>query len=367
MIEYVDINTFESLAGEVNLLKHDLSKLLNSDNDDVILSKLRDENKILSIRLQEKESLIKTLTDLIENNFYSQTVTNDNAVKRDEFKWELVSNKKDTFNNARSNQNTNDYYNVLPLQNRYTGMSIDPEVLNNDSISTNIRSHSNYKTAYESNSIRKRPANIINKFAENDLLIQHKKKVVERTYPGNSTYSDIIRQGEKICIIGDSICRPIDMVKFEECLDKGTSRKRYIRGATVSQLSLYAEAVLKEDIPDKVILSMGTNNLTKKSQSEMETAKEIIDIVHKCYNNGVNDVLVSSITIRPRFKDKINLINKILERNAAAHNYEFIDNNNIMEKHLWEDHLHLNDKGITLLSNNFLKALNKRSVFDNFY
>ena len=43
------------------------------------------------------------------------------------------------------------------------------------------------------------------------------------------------------------------MLEFESSLDKGTSRKRYFRGTTVSQLGYNIEAVLKEEVPDKVI------------------------------------------------------------------------------------------------------------------
>lgn len=112
---------------------------------------------------------------------------------------------------------------------------------------------------------------------------------------------------------------------------------------------------------------MGTNNLTKKKQSELETAKEIIDLVRKCLNSGVNDVYVAGLTPRPRFQEKIDIINKILEHNAITHNYEFIDNSNITPKHLRGDELHLNKDGEILLARNFLKALNARSVYDDIF
>ena len=167
--------------------------------------------------------------------------------------------------------------------------------------------------------------------------------------------------------MGDSICGPIDMVKFENGLDRGTSCKRCFSGATVSRLGYYIEGVLKEDIPDKIILCMGTNNLTKKRQSDLEIAKEIIDVVNSCYNSGVNDVFVSGITIRPGYDERICQINRILERNANIHNYEFIDNSNILEWHLRGDGLHLNKDGTILLANNYLKTLNRRSLHNAFY
>ena len=99
----------------------------------------------------------------------------------------------------------------------------------------------------------------------------------------------------------------------------------------------------------------------------MDTAKEIIDVVNKCYNNGVNDVYVAGLTARPQYEEKINQINKILKRNASLHNYEFIDNCDISVKHLRVDKLHLNHEGKILLANNFLKALNRRNIYDDYY
>ena len=115
------------------------------------------------------------------------------------------------------------------------------------------------------------------------------------------------------------------------------------------------------------MLCMGTNNLTKKKQSEMDTAKEIIEVVKKCYDHGVNDVYVAGLSARPGFQEQINQINKILEHNATIHNYEFIDNSNISARHLQGDELHLNYDGEILLANNFLKSLNQHSVYDHFY
>ena len=94
------------------------------------------------------------------------------------------------------------------------------------------------------------------------------------------------------------------MLEFDFYLDKGTSRKRCYGGETVSRLNYCIEGVLNEDLPDRIVLCMGTNNLTKKKQSEIETAKEIIDLVEKCHNSGVNNVYVAGLTPRPRFQQK---------------------------------------------------------------
>ena len=147
------------------------------------------------------------------------------------------------------------------------------------------------------------------------------------------------------------------MVEFDKHLDKGTSRKRCFGGATIKQLKYYIEEVLKEETPDKIILCIGTNNLTKTQQNDVEIVNEIICVINKCYASGVNEVYVSSLTVRPSHQKRIDEINRTLKANAWTHNYEFIDNSNILVRDLWRDNVHLNENGITCLAKNYLKAI----------
>ena len=269
-----------------------------NESENIIIKQLREKINYLSKCLTEKNNQISILTQLISCNkrdintedkqAVPITTENINLKIDDESTWEVVKRKKHPNYNNQSSINHRNKINTVSIQNRFNGMLLDIVVPNNedyrDEIITDITNNKVLNVSDE----RKRPNVVINRYHHNDILIK-RKNVVERTLPGNSTYADVAKQGEKMIIVGDSICRPIDMFEFEERLDKGTSRKRFYRGATASQIFYYIEAVLKEDIPDKVILCVGTNNLTKKRQTELETAKEIIDIVDKCYASGVND------------------------------------------------------------------------------
>lgn len=206
----------------------------------------------------------------------------------------------------------------------------------------------------------KRPQNVIK---ENPLSEPYFKKTV----PGNASYSEITRQGKKKCLIGDSIIKRIDMREFNRHLDNGTSIKRSFAGATALQLQYYMEEVLNEENPDMVVINIGTNNITKKQQSEEEIVKEILGTVDKCRIYGVNEIFVSGLTCRPMYQTQVNKINTLLRQNTGAYEYKFIDNSDIMEKHLWKDRLHLNDQGIINLACNFLDSFNKRAYFENFY
>ena len=83
----------------------------------------------------------------------------------------------------------------------------------------------------------------------------------------------------------------IDMVEFSELVNNGYAIKRSFPGATASQLKYYALPTLFEEMSDTVILHVGTNNITKKNQTEDETVKEIIEIVQICRQWGVNEFL----------------------------------------------------------------------------
>ena len=120
----------------------------------------------------------------------------------------------------------------------------------------------------------KRPPNVINGNPENE-------RCFNKTVPGNSSYAEISREGRKTCIIGASLIKRIDMQEFNRYLEKGTAIKRSFPGATASRLKYYIE----ENI-DRIIINVGTNNLSKK-QSEEEIVDEIIKIVSKCHTYGL--------------------------------------------------------------------------------
>ena len=210
----------------------------------------------------------------------------------------------------------------------------------------------------------KRPNVVINLNPERNVLMHNNyNNNVKRTYPGNSNYADITKRGNKLFIFSSSITKPINMIEFNKHFSTGHATKRAFGGATASQLKHYTQAALQEDFPDRAIISVGTNNLTKKNQTPQEIAEEIIDVVNTCRKGGVNDIFVSSITCRPDYQAEIDEINKFLEYYAGIYNYVYINNRCIREEHLKRDKLHLNNEGIRILSNNFLEHVNRPSLF----
>ena len=49
---------------------------------------------------------------------------------------------------------------------------------------------------------------------------------------------------------------------------------------------------LEDNIPDIVLIHVGTNNITKKNQTEVEIFNEIMEVVKTCKYGGVNDIYI---------------------------------------------------------------------------
>ena len=74
------------------------------------------------------------------------------------------------------------------------------------------------------------------------------------------------------------------MVNFSEDCKHKMSLKRAFPGCTASQLKHWIKSSLEEDTPDIAIIHVVTNSLTKKTQSELDTFNEIIEVIKECRN-----------------------------------------------------------------------------------
>ena len=101
---------------------------------------------------------------------------------------------------------------------------------------------------------------------------------LEKTIPGISSYLNVPKESKKVCIYSDSIVKRKDMIDFNDMCKYSSLLKRSFPGCTASQLTHFAKPSLQEDKPDIAIIHVGTNNLTKKNQTEVEIFIEIMDV-----------------------------------------------------------------------------------------
>ena len=332
---------------------------------DNVLRHLEQQVNHLQTHIEHKNVIIEELVDVIRNtnkNTLSQHITNGIPDKYEQpfqtVNSKRVSKLRDAARNTEEFVHENCYQ---PLYHPTDSVCEEDEFIYADD--ANIMTGSTRRIG-KTNGINaggqtKRPHIVTKDNPENEYPFK-------KTLPGNTNYADVTKQGRKKCIIGGSIVKRIDMREFNVWLENGTAIKRCFPGAVASQLGYYVEEVLNEENIDEMIINVGTNNLSKKRQTEEDTVQEIIGIVKKCHAYGVNNVYVSGITCRPEYQWKVDKINKLLRDYAGFYNYKFIDNTNIEKQHLWKDSLHLNDNGTINLACSFLDCLNKRT-YEFFY
>ena len=313
--------------------------------------------------LQKNTVSKEVINNRQSNNNYQNVIANKSQpVKHtvnDEYRWNVVNLQGGSKKISRKSVAT------IPLSNKYNSLSVDEDidVFNNREYNddANIQTNSHITKQVNTGIIcGTSERNNYTSFDENSRRPQ--------TVPGNSSYANITNKGKKVCLFGASIVQRINIRDFNNSLENKSAIKSCFPGATVSRGIYHMKPTLEEENPDIVVLSFGTNNLTKKKhQTEEDIVNEIIQMVEECRNMGVNEIFVAGIIVRRGFYNKVNVINNILERKASIFNFTYIDNNNITSHHLRNDGLHLEHEGTVILANNLINSLNKISIFDSFY
>ena len=157
------------------------------------------------------------------------------------------------------------------------------------------------------------------------------------------------------------------MVKHEygwelknRCGDNCNVYVKSFPGATTKDKYSYSQPSIERK-PDIAILHVESNDLaTQKGEvikSEVEIAQSIVDLACHIKRHDI-EVAVSGIIARGDKHLDRKRVNFILEDLCSKKKLTFIDHPNIKAtKHLNRSHLHLNNLGDTILTNNLLSSL----------
>ena len=139
---------------------------------------------------------------------------------------------------------------------------------------------------------------------------------IQTTVPGNSKYSDTVRNGKKMFIVGTSMVKGIRMKHVNSQLRNPFAKLRLFPRATLKHLRYYNVPSLVNETADKIILHGGCNDVNNKDSNPEKTANEIADMAILCRDYGVNDVFISiMICRRDKFLDgKVKCVNFLLKQ-----------------------------------------------------
>ncbi len=168
------------------------------------------------------------------------------------------------------------------------------------------------------------------------------------------------RRKPTVAFIGDSILRGIKKQEINKNVRNYYTVVKTFPGATIEDMESYMVPTLNKK-PDGLIIHCGTNNL--RSDKPEETAKKILNVALTA-SRTVRSVAVSRILARGDsdvMESKQAHVNNLLERSLETHGIDFIKHENFDENWqdlLYDDGIHLNQRGTNVLGGNIVKFLN---------
>lgn len=127
------------------------------------------------------------------------------------------------------------------------------------------------------------------------------------------------------------------------------AKVRSFVGATASEVAHHIQPEIKKCNYDAVVICAGKNNIpstkilnsdTFVTQKHDEIAQEIINAGYSCREHGINQIIISLLTVRRGFEEKIKQVNTLLKDYCRAAHFYFVEHPNISLKHLY-DGLHI--------------------------
>ena len=359
----VNITDFNNFLSDFTDFKQHVTMRLSSLQDDKEseeITEMKRELRFLREELQNKKEIIKILqTDNEALRYNTQTPERAHQKQSEEFTYKSTINQTSHPTMNQQIRNNLPSTSNVQLSNRFEGLENQPShniwSINDENVFARKKHNSKAKQ----------------KHVNNRFIVQNPEQntqQVRKSLSGNVTvpYNKRNKKFKNILIIGDSIIRHIDYRQLNNQLHCGKAFIKFFPGANVKQIEHYIIPHLIERSPDAVVIHAGTNDIRPRDpkqqiKSSMEIANNIINIAKACLEHGVTDVFISGITCRSVESD----MKKILDTNCHLMNFcdgeqlHFISNNNIQKENLWDDGLHLNDSGLSILTNNFFTSLNR--------
>jgi len=174
----------------------------------------------------------------------------------------------------------------------------------------------------------------------------------EEATPIEDSHSASAKTKPVTVVCGDSIVQNVRGWKLSR------SNKVVVKsfsGATTSDMEDYLKPITRK-CPDSLILHVGTNDLLS-IQTPQQVAESIVNLADQIESDSPGTLVsISAICVRKENElwKKATEINKLLKRFCSNRGWGFLSHNNIDSSCLNASGLHLNRKGVSILSSNFL-------------
>ena len=194
-----------------------------------------------------------------------------------------------------------------------------------------------------------------------DTCNKHQTGMRNNPPPGgidNMRKAEIRKNGKKTTfIIGDSLLKD---VKGWELNDRcGSEENVYVKsfsGSTVSDMESYVKPTIDRK-PDCIVLHVGTNDLGKKSKSEVEIAESIVNLAKNIAESGIKPIVSAIVPRYDALEPKRVKVNYVLRDLCEENKISYTDHANIdPSKNLNRSKVHLNKSGIDIFANNLFEV-----------
>ena len=187
-----------------------------------------------------------------------------------------------------------------------------------------------------------------------------------KVVPGLQSFSDKLKYGNKLFVVGDSHVRRLEKRKFDTLPNTSVFLKSY-SGANLQHFAHHITPTLLYEQPDSLVIHIGSNDVVRRNLDTLDVeqlAQGIIEVGKRCFAHGVKNVMISSIfTKRNRvLTAEIRKVNDILRDLCRTNHLIFIDNDDVRSDHLDRDGVHLDSNGSYIFGSNIVNACSK--LFD---
>ena len=215
----------------------------------------------------------------------------------------------------------------------------------------------------------KKSENIINNNQESSIIQKQIKSTnldavkldsKEKNQPLSKNTDDVSdvplwRKGTTL-IAGDSILYGIDEKKI---CQNGSVKVRVFPGATVGDLKDYYIKPLLRKQPSKVILHVGTNNVSLKDADPDQILNALLDFKKDIEDQIPGCIVVLSMPTKRFDNESLGKIIESLNKKISDLEIETINSNHISRGDIGRKGLHLNARGTNKLTHKFIAKLNR--------